>query len=151
MSEPLRLRNWAGNLQYKAHSLHEPSSLAEVQAIVRRCRQLRVLGSRHCFNAIADAEELLQFGFAAADVDAATQRVRVQGSLSYAQLCPLLQDAGMALHNLASLPHISVAGAVSTATHGAGQCNGNLATAVVGLKLVLASGEMLEVREGDAR
>src|ERR671920_999527 len=61
-----------------------------------------------------------------------------------------LGGAGLALHNLASLPHISVAGAVATATHGSGVTNGNLATAVAALELVTSSGELVRASRGDA-
>jgi hypothetical protein len=66
----------------------------------------------------------------------------------YGDLAQALAVEGLALHNLASLPHISVAGAVATATHGSGDANGNLATAVAGLELVTSSGELLTVARG---
>ena len=61
-----------------------------------------------------------------------------------------LNNAGLALANLASLPHISVAGAVATATHGSGDAKGNLATSVAGLELVTADGELLRSERGEA-
>src|SRR4029453_3580326 len=56
--------------------------------------------------------------------------------------CPLHDSKGFALHNLASLPHISIAGACATGTHGSGVKNGNLSTAVSVLELVTADGDV---------
>ena len=78
-------------------------------------------------------------------LDAEARTVTLGAGMTYGQLCPYLHSKGFALHNLASLPHISVAGACSTATHGSGQKNGNLATAVSALEMVTADGEMLRV------
>src|SRR5262249_16886846 len=69
--------------------------------------------------------------------------VTVQSGMSYGQLCPYLDKQGWALHNLASLPHISIAGACTTATHGSGDKNGNLSTAVAALELVNAAGKVV--------
>ncbi len=78
--------------------------------------------------------------------------VTVDAGMTYGQLCPLLHSKGYALHNLASLPHISIAGAISTATHGSGEKNGNLATAVSALEIVTAAGEVVKLsrqRDGE--
>jgi alditol oxidase len=109
------------------------------------------LGSRHSFNDIADAPELITLEampmYAVVDHEANT--VSFNAALKYGELVRTLNAEGVALHNLASLPHISVAGAVATATHGSGQTNGNLATAVVGLELVTSGGEILEASRGE--
>jgi xylitol oxidase len=78
-------------------------------------------------------------------IDAAARTVTVAAGITYGQLCPYLESKGFALHNLASLPHISVAGACTTATHGSGEKNGNLATAVSSLEFVTASGDFLKL------
>ncbi len=138
------LTNWAGNLAYGAAQLHEPASLDELQAIVRDARSLRVLGSRHSFNDIADTSgDLLSWRRMPRrfDLDRVAARVTVDGGVRYGDLCRRLQAAGFALHNLASLPHISVAGACATATHGSGDRSGNLATAVAALEVVTSDGE----------
>ena len=70
-------------------------------------------------------------------------------SIRYGELAAVLRAEGLALGNLASLPHISVAGAVATATHGSGDANGNLATAVAGLELVTSGGELVTASRGD--
>ena len=69
----------------------------------------------------------------------------VEAGVTYGQLGPYLDSKGFALHNLASLPHISVAGACSTATHGSGEKNGNLASAVSALEMITAAGEIVKL------
>jgi alditol oxidase len=144
--------NWAGNYAYRAERLHRPETLEQVQEIVARAPRIRVLGSRHSFSAIADSEELVSLDGLPADVvvDRAAGTVSFGAALRYGDLAALLAPEGLALHNLASLPHISVAGAVATATHGSGDHNGNLATAVAGLEIVTSSGEIVTAARGDA-
>ncbi|MGG7666751.1 D-arabinono-1,4-lactone oxidase [Dyadobacter sp. BHUBP1] len=148
-----KLRNWAGNLEYSTEKLDLGKNLQQVQTIVKKYPKLKVLGTRHCFNDIADtkdqfitvvgAEEVI-------DLDTKNKTVTVNGGLKYGQLAPYLHDKGFALHNLASLPHISVAGACATATHGSGEKNGNLATAVSAMEIVTADGEVVKLsREKD--
>ena len=94
-----------------------------------------MLGSRHSFNDIADTTgDLVSLARMPRvfELDRAARTVTVDGGVRYGELCGPLDAAGFALHNLASLPHISVAGACATATHGSGDRSGNLATAVVG-------------------
>ena len=143
--------NWAGNHQYAARTLHRPTSVEQVQELVARAPNVRVLGSRHSFNDIADADELISLEGLPDDVviDSGAGTVSFAAGLRYGALVDSLSRAGVALHNLASLPHISVAGAVATATHGSGIANGNLATAVAGLELVTSAGELLRVSRGD--
>ena len=112
---------------------------------------MRVLGSRHSFSAIADSAELVSLEDLPADVvvDRAAGTVSCNAGLKYGELATALAAQGLALHNLASLPHISVAGAVATATHGSGDANGNLATAVRGLELVTSTGDVVTATRGD--
>ncbi|WP_090157145.1 D-arabinono-1,4-lactone oxidase [Dyadobacter soli] len=143
-----KLRNWAGNLEYSTDKLDLGKNLQQVQTIVKKYPQLKVLGTKHCFNDIADtkdqfitvvgAEEVM-------DLDTKNKTVTVNGGLKYGQLAPYLHEKGFALHNLASLPHISVAGACATATHGSGEKNGNLATAVSAMEIVTADGEVVKL------
>jgi xylitol oxidase len=150
--------NWAGNHRYRAARLHRPTSLEQLRDLVAGSSSVHVLGSRHSFNAIADAADLISLEVlhteealppgVVLDRDAGT--VSFGAGLKYGELVELLNDEGMALHNLASLPHISVAGAVATATHGSGVRNGNLATAVAALQLVTSGGELLEFSRDDA-
>lgn len=140
-----KLTNWAGNLVYGTERVHAAESEAEVQQFVKQHSQMKVLGTRHCFNDIADtSSEFLSLKpqDKVIALDAKARTVTVEAGITYGQLSPYLHQKGFALHNLASLPHISVAGACSTATHGSGEKNGNLATAVSGLEIVTASGEI---------
>jgi xylitol oxidase len=148
-----KLRNWAGNIEYSTDRVQTSTSLAQVQDYVKTQPKLKVLGTRHCFNNIADSKD----GFLSLkpmdeviSLDPAKRTVTVAGGITYGQLCPYLDAKGFALHNLASLPHISVAGACSTATHGSGQRNGNLATAASGLEVATADGTIVNLsRERD--
>ncbi|HEY4026949.1 MAG TPA: D-arabinono-1,4-lactone oxidase [Candidatus Dormibacteraeota bacterium] len=144
-------RNWAGNHTYRAERLHRPSTVEQVQEIVAGARTVRVLGSRHSFNDIADSEELIALDGLPANVtvDHAARTVSVSAGLTYGRLALALAAEGVALHNLASLPHISVAGAIATATHGSGDANGGLATAVAGLEIVTSGGEIVSISRGD--
>ena len=140
--------NWAGNYTYRAARLHYPATVEQVQEVVSRAGKVRVLGSRHSFNDIADsAEDLISLDrFEPGLVfDHARRTVTVNGGVRYGQLCGELHRAGYAVHNLASLPHISVAGACATATHGSGDLNGNLATAVAAMELVTADGAVVHI------
>jgi xylitol oxidase len=122
----------------------------QLQEIVAGATQVHVLGSRHSFTGIADADELVTLDALPADVavDETAGTVSFGAAIRYGELAGRLAAADLALHNLASLPHISVAGAVATATHGSGVRNGNLATAVAAGEMVTSSGEILAVRRG---
>jgi alditol oxidase len=150
---PERLRNWAGNVEYSTDRVQTFDSLEQLQDCVKKETKLKVLGTRHCFNKIADSKDLL-LSLRPMDnviaIDPTKRTVTVAAGITYGQLCPYLDGKGFALHNLASLPHISVAGALSTATHGSGQKNGNLATAASGLEIVTGEGNVVSLsRERD--
>jgi alditol oxidase len=147
----VELRNWGGNYRYRARALHRPSTLAELQRLAVSCRRLRVIGSGHSFTGIGDSDELVTLDDLGGDVtiDRDTQTVSLPSHLRYGQLADRLAAEKLALANLASLPHIAVAGAVATATHGSGVGNGNLATAVVALEVVRADGEIARLRRGE--
>ena len=144
--KPTNEYNWAGNLAYSAARMHHPETIEQLQEIVHGSRKVRVLGSRHSFNSIANTpEDLICLDKFAQQVtvDRARSTVTVNAGITYGQLCLQLHGAGFALKNMASLPHISVAGACATATHGSGDGNGNLATSVAALELVTASGDVV--------
>jgi xylitol oxidase len=146
-------RNWAGNYSYQAPRIAHPASMAELQDLVAGAGKISALGSRHSFNDIADTSGtlvVLDMLDAGISVDTQNMTVTVSGGTRYGTLAAELQRRGFALHNLASLPHISVAGAVATGTHGSGDGNGNLATAVAALELVTADGTVVTARRGDA-
>ena len=141
--------NWAGNHRYRAERIHRPSSVEQVREIVAAAPRVRVLGSRHSFSAIADSAELVSLASLPADVAVDCDTVSLGAGVTYGELARELHEHGAALHNLASLPHISVAGAVATGTHGSGDANGNLATAVAGLEIVTSAGDVLTCARGD--
>ena len=145
-------RNWAGNLEYGTDRVFSPKSVQEVQDLVRKYDKLKVQGTRHSFNTIADSKEnllsLKSLDEITISKDAKT--VAVGAGVNYGQLARYLSSNGYAVHNLASLPHISVVGACATATHGSGVTNGNLATAVAALELITGAGEVVTLsREKD--
>lgn len=145
-------RNWAGNLEYSAARVEHPESPDQLQELLAQGGAVRMLGSRHSFNALADTtgtlialDRMPRVFEVSPDRDA----VRVNGALRYGDLAPLLDAEGLALANLASLPHISVAGAVTTGTHGSGDALGSLASAVRALTIVSPSGETRRLARGD--
>jgi xylitol oxidase len=143
-----KLMNWAGNVEYSTEKLYAPKSEEQAQEFIRKQSKLKVLGTRHCFNRIADSRDQflsLKTMDQVVALDPEARTVTVEAGMSYGQLCPYLDGKGWALHNLASLLHISIAGACSTATHGSGEKNGNLATAVAGLELINAAGEVVRL------
>ena len=143
-----KLKNWAGNLEYSTDRLYSANSLEQVREFVTKQSKLKVLGTRHCFNTIANSADnflSLRSMDQVVALDPEARTVTVEAGMSYGQLCPSLDSKGFALHNLASLPHISIAGACSTGTHGSGDKNGNLATAVSALEMVTAAGEMVRM------
>lgn len=147
------LTNWAGNITFGARQVLRPTSVDEARDLIAAAPRLRVLGSGHSFNRLADTDgDLLSLAGLPRTVEVGPDRrtVRVDGGIRYGDLATRLHAEGLALHNMASLPHISVAGAVATATHGSGVRHGNLATAVAGVEIVRADGELVTLSRGDA-
>lgn len=147
------VRNWAGNITYQAAAVHRPESVDELRRLVKASRRLRVLGTGHSFNRIADTTgDLVSLDRLPRTVTVDPDRgtATVAAGMRYGEVAARLHEAGYALPNLGSLPHISVAGACATGTHGSGDRNGNLATAVTGLRLVTAEGDLFDVdRDSD--
>jgi len=147
------MRNWAGNVTYSTGDVREPRTMAELQEAVAGSDRVRALGSGHSFNDLIDctgtvvSTRALPYGI---EIDSAAAVVEVPAAATYAELGVRLQAGGWALANMGSLPHISVAGACATGTHGSGVGNGCLATSVVGVELVCAGGEVTMARRGDA-
>jgi alditol oxidase len=142
---PAARTNWAGNYKYSTDRLLQPKTVEEVQKAVKSCNKLKALGARHSFNGIADSTEnqisLKQFD--QMTLDKASRTVTVGAGVTYGQLAPYIDAQGFAVHNLASLPHVSVVGACATATHGSGSKNGNLSTAVAAVEFVTADAEVV--------
>lgn len=143
-------RNWAGTYEYRARIV-EAETEHDVVRLAREGGRLHALGTRHSFTDLPDTTGVLvdvarlEGGYALGD-----GIVRVAAGTRYGVLATWLDEHGLALHNLGSLPHISVAGATATATHGSGDRNGVLSTAVRGIRYVGADGELHEVVRGDA-
>ncbi len=151
--EPGAIRkNWAGNYVYKAKHFYEPTTVEEVQTLIKELDAQKALGSCHCFNNIADSPmnqiSTKNLG-GILHIDAEAMTVTVGAGAKYGEFATELYDKGYALHNLASLPHISVAGACATATHGSGVTNGNLATSVAAVEMVNGAGEIVQLKRGD--
>ena len=144
-------KNWAGNQRCVPVGVHLPTSTTAVAAIVRTAAEagerVKVIGGAHSFTDIADAVDLIDLSDIdrLPEFDADARSITVSGTASYADVARSLRPHGAALRNLASLPHISVAGAISTGTHGSGAAHGNLATSVAGLEFIASSGEIVGV------
>jgi xylitol oxidase len=146
------MRNWGGNYTYRARRVHRPATSDELRRIVAGAARIRVLGTRHSFTDIADSAELVALDALPAEVivDREAGTASLGAGVTYGGLAAALAREGVGLRNLPSLPHISVGGAIATATHGSGDANGNLATAVAGLELVTSGGDVVTLRRGDA-
>jgi len=143
-----RRYNWARNHAYSAGILRHPRTVEEVQELVSRSARLKALGSGHSFNDIADTggEQIsLARLERRVEIDRSRAEVTVDGGARYGDICGRLHQAGFALPNLASLPHIVVAGACATATHGSGVQNRLLADSVSALEIVCADGRLLKL------
>jgi len=141
--------NWAGTHEFAASVVHNPTTIEDAQAIVARTERIRPLGTRHSFNDIADGVELLSLVGVAPELSTDGSTVTVTGGTKYAVVASWLQERGLALHNMGSLPHISIAGATSTATHGSGTTLGNLSTGIRALEFITPSGELQTISQGD--
>ena len=144
-SEVERRTNWAGNYAYRAEHLDVPSDVDQVKKSILEHARAKALGARHSFNAIADSreEQISLKHFDQMELDGSSRTVTVGAGVTYGQLAPYIDSRGFAVHNMASLPHISVVGACATGTHGSGNKNGNLSTAVRAMEMVTADGSMV--------
>ena len=143
-----KIKNWAGNLTYSSKQYLEPDSIEKIQYLVSKYDRLKVLGSRHSFSTIADSRYnhiSLNKLNRIIEINEESKTVDIQAGVNYGELSPILHARGYALHNLASLPHISVSGACSTGTHGSGINNGNLPTAVSGIEFINSDGELISL------
>jgi len=142
--------NWAGNVTYSAARVLAPQSVDEAQHAVAAATRLRALGTRHSFTRVADTDgTLLSTEHLDRIVEIGERTVTVEAGVRYGELGATLEEHGLALLNYASLPHISVGGAIATATHGSGARNQSLAASVAALDLVRADGELVHLERGD--
>jgi alditol oxidase len=144
--------NWAGNVTFTAGRVHRPATVEQVRSLVAGAARVRALGTRHSFSEVADSPgDLISLAGLPpeVEVDTAARSARVAAGMRYADVTARLEARGLALPNLASLGHVSVGGACATSTHGSGDGNGSLATAVSALELVTADGDLVTLRHGE--
>lgn len=150
---PPPLLNWARNVTYRAVRSHRPATLDDLHRTVAENGRIRALGSGHSFSLVGDTTaDLIRLDLlpATVELDTAAGTARVSAGMTYARLATELQRSGLALPNLASLPHISVAGSCATGTHGSGETLRCLAAAVCAVELVGPDGDVLVVgRDSD--
>ena len=142
------MQNWSENVDFNDRAYLQPESLAELQELIRTNQKIRARGTAHCFNEIANTSSYainLAKMPKTITVDPEKKSVLVAAGLTYGELAPVLHAQGWALSNMASLPHISIAGSISTGTHGSGSQNQNLANQVLALDLVTAEGELRHI------
>ena len=142
------MQNWSKNVEFNDRRYLQPESLLELQELVRSNPKLRARGTAHCFNEIANTSSYainLTKMPKVIEINPETKTVKVSSGLTYGELAPALHNQGWALNNLASLPHISIAGSISTGTHGSGIKNQNLANQVLSLDIVTAEGELRHI------
>ncbi|MGR3812201.1 D-arabinono-1,4-lactone oxidase [Jiulongibacter sp. NS-SX5] len=144
----LKVKNWAGNLTYSTGNVSHPESIAELQQLIREQEKLRALGTQHCFNTIADSKHALLSQLKrqkTISIDKEKIQVQIEAGTRYGDFCKAITEEGFALKNLASLPHISAAGAAATSTHGSGVNNGSLATEIAAYEIIKADGDIVKI------
>ncbi|MBN9739688.1 FAD-binding protein [Amycolatopsis sp. A1MSW2902] len=146
------IENWAGNLTYRAREVVAPRTLSEAQELVAGSARIKALGSRHSFNAVADSPDGRQLDLSAVNIapEINDAKLTIGGATRYGDVVAQVHEAGYALSNLASLPHITVAGSVATGTHGSGQRLRGLASAVSAVELLTADGSLRTFSRADA-
>jgi xylitol oxidase len=148
------LTTWAGNIAFAAAQRLAPTSIDELRDVVASSSRIRTVGTAHSFNHIADTDatqvSVVRLPSSVV-VDAKSKTATVSGGMRYGDVAARLLEHGFALHNLGSLPHISVAGSCATGTHGSGVHNRGLAGAVRALEMVTAEGDLVTLtRDIDA-
>lgn len=146
------MQNWSKNIEFNENSYLQPETVAELVDLVRSHSKIRARGTAHCFNEIADTDSCainLAKMPKSFEINSDSQSVSVAAGLTYGEVAQMLQSQGWALGNLASLPHISIAGSVSTGTHGSGIKNQNLASQVISCEIVNAEGELRTIDGSD--
>jgi xylitol oxidase len=152
MSAAARPTNWAGNITYSARELHRPRTVGQLQELVAGSDRVRAVGTGHSFSPVADTTgDLIGLDGLPARIEVDTERgrVTVSAAVRFGELGPVLHEAGLALRTLGSLPHISVAGACATGTHGSGDRCGTLASSVAAVELVDADGALVTIDRSD--
>ena len=131
--------NWSHTHRYTARRLLRPTTADELAAMVTASAAIKPLGTAHSFSDVADTtgDQVTVADLPRrVEIDRTAGTATVSAGLRYAEIAPEIQAAGFALPALASLPHVSVAGACATATHGSGIGIGNLSSQVSALEFV---------------
>ena len=143
--------NWATNIDFHdAKTLH-PQSIEELASIVSSSPNVRVRGTAHCFNTIADTNHtavVLDAMPKQLTINVVSKTATVSAGLIYSEISELLEAQGWAIHNLASLPHITIGGATATGTHGSGIKNGALHTSIRSVELMRPDGTLHKLTRG---
>lgn len=149
--------NWCENVAFRHRRFASPESLPELQDLVAEAAHVRVLGSGHSFSSLCRSEDTLvslAFMRNILDVEAtgeAEMRVRVEGGATIGDVVKHLAPRGFALRNVPSLPHVTVAGALATSTHGSGLqpgAEGGLPSTCRAIEFVKADGSLVEYERG---
>jgi L-gulono-1,4-lactone dehydrogenase len=143
-------RNWAGNQTMTPVAVEHPASTEQVADAVRRAaargRRVKAVGSGHSFTGIALTDGVL-LDLSRLDrlvsVDIATSQITVQAGMPLHRLNAVLAEHGLGLTNMGDIDRQTLAGALSTGTHGTGRLSGGFAAQVAGLELVLADGSVV--------
>jgi len=149
MTRTVQQTNWAGNVRFGATAIHRPESVDALREIVANSDHARALGTGHSFNTIADTDgDLISVAHLprVVSLDSTASTVTISPGLRYGDVAVALHARGYTLANFGSLPHISVAGACATGTHGSGVANRGLASAVRALDVVTADGSLVTLR-----
>lgn len=147
------MKNWAGNLTFSAKEFIEIDNISKLQQVVSNSQGVKVLATGHSFNAIGDTKDTLislknlSNGI---EIDSQNAQALIPAGMAYADAARYLESKGWAFSNMASLGEVTIAGAISTGTHGSGSNNGVLSTSVVGLEIVLGSGELVTIDESNS-
>lgn len=146
--------NWGRSAEANPSTMAHPANTAEVVALVRGAaaagKHVKAIGAGHSFTAIGATDGVLVHldrMTSVLDWDLTAGRVRVQAGISLRELSPILNAHGLALPNLGDVDPQTVAGAISTGTHGTGGRLQGIASAIVGVQLISAAGEVLEIDE----
>ena len=144
-------QNWSGSVHCQPRHIARPASIDELQQIIKACgsehRHVRVVGSGHSFTPLVQTDDVLlslEHIQGIEEVDAERGTVTVLAGTLLSTLGEALYARGLAQENLGGIDAQSLAGAISTGTHGTGIRFGTLSTQVAGLTLVTAAGELLE-------
>lgn len=149
----MSLTNWAQNQTFQARICSSPRSIEQLQELVAGAERVKAVGARHSFTTVADSPGGVQISLDQMPVEVVVDPVRmtatVGAGMSYGAVADALQQEGYALANMASLPHISIAGGTATGTHGSGDRLGMLATSVAAVELITADGSLTRVGRTD--